>query len=81
VIFTANLEPIVSLVNFFIFSVLIQFFYLIIIGLHLLMPERSGAILDSLFNWIKNNFRPVVIVMFAGFGLFFLIKGITGLMS
>ena len=81
VIFTANLESIVSLVNFFIFSVLIQLFYLIIIGLHLLMPERSGAILDSLFNWIKNNFRPVVIVIFTGFGLFFLIKGITGLIA
>ena len=69
VIFTANLEPIVSLVNFFIFSVLIQLFYLIIIGLHLLMPERSGAILDSLFAWIKNNFRPVVIENSTGFGL------------
>jgi threonine/homoserine/homoserine lactone efflux protein len=79
VIFTANLDPIVSLVNYFIFSVLIQVTYLIIIGLHLLMPERSGAILDSLFNWIKNNFRPVVIVIFTGFGIFFLLKGISGL--
>jgi threonine/homoserine/homoserine lactone efflux protein len=81
VIFTANLEPIVSLVNFFIFSVLIQLTYFLIIGIYLLMPKRSGAILDSLFNWIKNNFRPVVIVIFTGFGIFFLIKGITGLMS
>lgn len=80
VIFAANLDPIVSLVNFFIFSVLIQLFHMLIIGLHLLMPERSGVLLDSLFNWIKNNFRPVVIVIFAGFGFFFLIKGIIGLL-
>ena len=79
VIFTANLEPIASLVNFLIFSVLIQVFYFFIIGLHLLIPERSGAILDSLFIWIKNNFRPAVIVIFTGFGLFFLFKGISGL--
>ena len=79
VIFTANLDPIISLVNFFIFSVLIQLFYLLIIGVHMLLPGRSEAILDTLFNWIKNNFRPVVIVIFAGFGLFFLFKGISGL--
>lgn len=79
VIFTANLTPIQSLVNYFIFSVLIQLFYLLIIGIHLLIPQRSGAILDTLFIWIKDNFRPVVIVMFTGFGLFFLFKGISGL--
>ncbi len=79
VIFTANLTPLQSLVNYFIFSVLIQLFYLLIIGIHLLMPERSGAILDALFNWIKDNFRPVVIVIFTGFGIFFLFKGISGL--
>jgi threonine/homoserine/homoserine lactone efflux protein len=81
VIFAANLSPLQSLVNYFIFSVLIQIFYLLIIGIHLLMPRRSGAIRDALFNWIKDNFRPVVIVMFTGFGLFFLFKGISGLMT
>lgn len=79
VIFTANLDPIVSLVNYFIFSVLIQVVYLIIIGFYLLMPKRSEAILDVLFNWIKNNAKPVVIVLFSCFGLFFLFKGISGL--
>ena len=81
VIFTAKLNPIQSLVNYFIFSVLIQLFYLLIIGIHLLMPGRSGAILDALFKWIKDNFRPVVIIMFTGFGLFFLFKGISGLIT
>lgn len=81
VIFTANLDPIVSLVNFFVLSVLIQLLYLIIIGINLLMPERSEKILDEIFNWIKNNFKPVVIILFTGFGLFFLIKGISDLMT
>ncbi|HUV26729.1 MAG TPA: GAP family protein [Anaerolineales bacterium] len=81
VIFTANLNPIQSLVNYFIFSVLIQVFYLLIIGIHLLMPRRSGAILDTFFNWIMHNFRPVVIVIFTGFGLFFLFKGISELIT
>jgi threonine/homoserine/homoserine lactone efflux protein len=81
VIFTANLNPTQSLVNYFIFSVLIQVFYLLIIGIHLLMPRRSGAILDTLFNWIKHNFRPVVIVIFTGFGLFFLFKRISELIT
>ena len=81
VIFTANLNPIQSLVNYFIFSVLIQVFYLLIIGIHLLMPRRSGAILDTFFNWIMNNFRPVVNVIFTGFGLFFLFKRISELIT
>jgi threonine/homoserine/homoserine lactone efflux protein len=81
VIFTANLEPIASLVNFFIFSVLIQLTYFLIIGIHLIMPKQSEAILDGIFNWIKKNFRPVVIVLFSGFGLFFLIKGTSELIG
>ena len=81
VIFTANFPPLASLVNFFIFSVLIQLVYFIIIGIHLLMPVRSEAILNSIFNWVKSNFRTVAIALFSGFGLFFLIKGISGLIS
>ena len=81
VIFTANLDPIASLINFFIFSVLIQLVYFIIIGIHLLMPRRSEAILNEIFKWIKTNFRTVAIALFSGFGIFFLFKGITGLIG
>jgi threonine/homoserine/homoserine lactone efflux protein len=79
VIFTANINPVASLINFFIFSVLIQLMYFIIIGIHLLMPKRSEAILDSIFKWTKNNFQSVAIVLFLGFGLFFLFKGVSSL--
>jgi hypothetical protein len=79
VIFTANLNALASAINFFVFTMLIQVVYLIIIAIHALIPERSEAVLDGLFNWIKRNFKPVVIAIFGGFGLFFLIKGISGL--
>jgi threonine/homoserine/homoserine lactone efflux protein len=79
VIFTASLSVGASLLNFFLFTVLIQSVYFLIIALHLAIPKQSARILDALFNWIKNNFRPVVIVLFTAFGLFFLIKGVTGL--
>jgi threonine/homoserine/homoserine lactone efflux protein len=79
VIFAANLSVVGSLINFFLFSVLIQVVYLVLIAIYLLMPERSEAILDSLFKWLKRNLRVVAIVIFVGFGLFFLIKGLMGL--
>lgn len=81
VIFTANLDPILSLINFFIFSVLIQLVYFIIIVIYLVMPERSEAILNGIFKWTKTNFRMVAIALFSGFGIFFLYKGITGLIG
>ena len=79
VIFTANISPLISLVNYFIFTVLIQLVYFIIIGVHLLIPDRSEAILDAAFKWIKYNFRPLAIALFAIFGIFILFKGISGL--
>jgi threonine/homoserine/homoserine lactone efflux protein len=79
VIFTANLSVAASLLNFLLFSVLIQVVYLVLLAIYLLMPERSEAILDSLFKWLKRNLRVVAIVIFVGFGLFFLIKGLMGL--
>jgi threonine/homoserine/homoserine lactone efflux protein len=81
VIFTAGLSPAASLINYLIFSILIQLVYFIIILINIIMPERSGAILDYIFSWIKENFKPVVIAVFGGLGLFFLIKGITSLLS
>jgi len=79
VVFTASLTAVASLLNFFIFSVLIQAVCFVLIAIYLLMPERSAAILDSLFNWLKRNLRAVAITMFTVFGLFFLIKGFMGL--
>jgi hypothetical protein len=79
VIFTANLTAVASLANFFVFTILIQLVYFIIIGIHLAMPKRSDIILNTLFLWLKKNLRMVAIVIFVGFGLFFVLKGIAGL--
>jgi threonine/homoserine/homoserine lactone efflux protein len=79
IIFTASLTAAASLLNWLLFSVLIQVVYFVLIAFYVLMPERSAAILDGLFNWLKRNLRVVAIVLFVGLGLFFLIKGFMGL--
>ena len=81
VIFTANLITIASLGNYFVFTLLVQTVYFLILIISFAMPERSTKILDTLFVWLKGHFRPVVIVMFLFFGLFFLVKGLTGLVG
>lgn len=81
VIFSAYLSVAASLTTYLIFTLLIQFIYFVLIGLHVLMPERSAALLDGLFNWLKTNIRVVAIVLLSVLGLVFLFKGITGLMG
>jgi hypothetical protein len=79
VIFAAYLTPAASVVNFFIFALFVQTLFFIIIGIQLLLPRRSQAILDRLFAWLKKHLRLLAIVIFVGFGLFFLVKGLMGL--
>jgi hypothetical protein len=79
VIFAAYLPPAASIVNFFIFTMLVQTVFFIIIGIQVLLPKRSEAILDRLFAWLKKHLRVLAIVIFVGFGLFFLVKGLMGL--
>ena len=81
VIFTAYLPPQVSAVNFFVFTLLVQTVFFVIIGLHTLMPNRSERILDALFVWLKRHLRAVAIGIFGFFGIFFLVKGFTGLVG
>ena len=79
VVFTAGLSAAASFINFLIFTLLVQTVYFLILAIHLAMPKRLGKILDALFIWLKDHFRPVVIVMFTAFGLFFLLKGLLEL--
>jgi hypothetical protein len=81
VIFTAYLPPLVSAVNFFVFTLLVQTVFFVIIGLHALMPSRSENILDALFVWLKKHLRAVAIGIFGFFGIFFLVKGFAGLVG
>jgi hypothetical protein len=79
VIFAADLPPAGSLVNYVVFALLVQGAYLIIIAVYLLAPQRSARILDGVFAWLKLNLRAVAITVFAGFGLIFLVKGLSAL--
>lgn len=81
VIFSAYLSPIASLVNFFIFTILVQTVFLIVIGIDVLIPERSQKILDALFVWIREHLRAVAITIFGLFGIFFVLKGLVGLVG
>ena len=81
VIFTTFLPPVISMINFFIFTMLVQTVFLVIIGLHILMPQRSQKMLDTLFSWLKKNLGIVAIGIFGFFGFFFLIKGFIGLVG
>ncbi len=79
VIFAAYLPPAASIANFFIFTLLVQTVFFIIIALQIVMPDQSQKILDALFVWLKKHLITLAIAIFGFFGLFFLIKGFLGL--
>jgi hypothetical protein len=81
VIFSAYLPPAASIINFLIFTILVQTVFFVIIGIHSLMPKRSQKILDALFVWLKKHLRVVAIGIFGLFGIFFLVKGFIGLIG
>lgn len=81
VIFSFYLPVGVAILNFFIFTLLVQTVFFVIIGIQVLMPGRSEAILDTLFAWLKKHLRALAIGIFAIFGLFFLVKGLIGLIG
>jgi len=79
VIFTADLRPIGSLANYLVFTLLVQLAYFVIIGLYAVARDRVSPALDALFGWIRDHLRATAIGLFAGFGLIFLVKGLSTL--
>ena len=79
VIFAAGLRPIGSLANFFVFTLLVQGAYLLIILAFAVARDRVGSALDAVFGWIKGHLRATAIGVFAGFGMLFLLKGLSTL--
>jgi len=77
VIFTAQLRTVASLTNYLVFTLLVQLAYLVIIGGYAVARDRVGPVLDAIFGWIKANLRTTAIGLFTGFGLVFLIKGVS----
>ena len=81
VIFEAQLQPLGSLANYLLFTLLVQLAYLLIIGGYAIAEDRASRMLNSTFGWLKTNLRAVAISLFLGFGLVFLLKGMTILSS
>ena len=79
VIFAADLRAVGSLTNYLIFTLLVQAAYFVIIGGFTLAEERVGRVLDAVFGWIRAHLRPTAIGLFAGFGIIFLVKGLSSL--
>lgn len=79
VIFAANLELRASLVNYLLFILIVLSLFFLLILIYIILGERSQAFMDGLFKWLKKNAMTILIVVFIVFGLYFLIKGITGL--
>ena len=79
VIFAADLRAVGSLTNYLIFTLLVQAAYFVIIGGFALAEERVGRGLDAVFGWIRAHLRPTAIGLFAGFGIIFLVKGLSSL--
>lgn len=79
VVFAANLDPAGSLLNYLLFMLVVLSLFLLFILLYVALPKRSGALMDSLFKWLRVHGRTVMIVVFLIFGLVFLVTGITGL--
>ena len=81
IIFTAELSTVGSLANYVVFTLLVQIAYLLIIGGYCVARDQVSRVLDAAFGWIKTNLRTTAIGLFAGFGLVFLLKGLSILAS
>ena len=79
VIFAADLQPIASLANYALFTLLVQAVYFVIAGAYLVWQARVDPLLDAVFGWIRANLKPTAVGLFAVFGVVFVAKGLTAL--
>jgi hypothetical protein len=79
VIREANLDQSTGVTLFLIYVLSASLFLLAPIVALIIVPARSSNALASIGEWLESNNRTVVIVVTTVFGIYFLIKGITGL--
>ncbi len=79
VIFAASLQPLASLLNYLVFILIVLSLFFLLLLIYILLGEHSQAFMDLLSKWLKKNAMTILVVVFIVFGLYFLIKGITGL--
>jgi len=79
IIFAANLDPLISLVNYLLFILIVLSLFFLLILIYVVLGERAQTFLDRLFNWLKGHTQSIVLIVLIVFGLYFLLKGISGL--
>lgn len=76
----AQLSPPASILTYLLFIVLTEALLLIPISIRIIAPGHSTQFLDATSAWLTRNNRVIVIVMSLVFGVYFLAKGLGGLL-
>jgi len=79
VIFTAQLQVSGSVTIYLVFTLLVQMAYFLIIAAYAVARDRANRILDAIFGWIRANLKATATGLFAGFGIVFLLTGLSTL--
>jgi hypothetical protein len=79
VIGLASLGQAGSVLTFLAFVLLAESIHLVVVGVAFAMPTRSTAVLDGIVGFLSRYNRPIMIVLGAVFGTWFLVKALTGL--
>jgi hypothetical protein len=79
VIGAADLGRAANLVTYLLFVLLVVSPHLVIVGVALIMPGRSKALLNPTLRWLQDNNRVIMIVLGLVFGTWFLSKALSGM--
>jgi hypothetical protein len=75
----ADLGRAASISTFLVFTVLAVGVQLVLIGVTVVAPSRSDALLERASSWLSRHNRVMTIVIGLVFGVWFLVKGLEGL--
>jgi hypothetical protein len=81
VINEAKLSAVAAALAFLFFALAAQSLVLAPIIVYAVAPTQSAKLLDAAQGWLERNNRAITIVVSSIFGVWFLWKGITGLMG
>jgi hypothetical protein len=78
---SAQLGPPASLALFLIYVLAAQVFGLAVVIASMVAPRRAGSALARANTWLERNNRTILVAASLIFGLYFLFKGVTGLIG
>ena len=77
---TASFSPQGSIVALVLVLLIFAMPVLVLIVLYTAVPQRASNMLVSLWAWMeKNNNRTITVMLCFAFGVFFLVRGFSGL--